>query len=354
MKLRPIKDLTEDELYTFFEKYNEKKFRVKQLNDALYKKKIQAFPEIPNFSPKLIDQLIANFSMYSLKVEKTFESVDGSRKILYSTSDNEKIESVFLPNHQNNNKNNKEEKEERNTLCISTMVGCPVNCSFCATARLGYKRGLTVAEIVDQLFLTRVTFGEYIDNLVLMGMGEPLLNYENVVAALKLIIQNKILNKKSITLSTVGIPAQIIDFANKEIKTKLAISLHSPFDEIRRKLIPITKNYQIEDLLKSLDYYYKTTKLPITFEYILFKGINNRDEDVKKLGRIARRFPSKINLIPFNDISFVAPECELEASNQEEITEFSKKLYDEDIMVIVRKSQGSDIAAACGQLAQRG
>ena len=348
MKLKPIKDLTDDELYTFFEKYNEKKFRVKQLNDALYKKQIQSFTEISNFSPKLIEQLIANFSIHSLEIEKTFESIDGSKKMLYSTNDNKKIETVFLPNHQNNNGNN---KEERNTLCISTMVGCPVNCAFCATGKLGYKRNLTVAEIIDQIFLTRIILGGYIDNLVLMGMGEPFLNYENLIPALKLITRHNILNKKAITVSTVGIPAQIIDFTNEEIKTKLAISLHSPFDEIRQKLIPIAKNYQIEDLLKSLDYYYKMTKLPITFEYILFKGINNRDEDVKKLGRISRRFPSKINLIPFNDISFIAPDCELVAASKEEVAEFSKKLYNEDVMVIIRKSQGSDIAAACGQLA---
>jgi 23S rRNA (adenine2503-C2)-methyltransferase len=345
MKKIPIKNLNEEEIYKFFEKINEPKFRAIQLNDAIYKKKISAFEEISNFSPKLIEKLNSNFLINALEVEKVDESADGSKKILYKTFENEKIETVFLPNRENQN------REERNTVCISTMVGCPVNCKFCATAKLGFKKNLSISEIIDQIFLTRKTTGQYIDNLVFMGMGEPLLNFENLAAAIELILKNNILNKKAITISSVGIPEKVIALANKELKIKLAISLHSPFDEIRQKLIPISKNYSIEDLLKSLDFYYKTSRIPLTFEYILFKNVNDRDEDVKRLSRISHRFPSKINLIPFNDISFIDADFELEPANSEEISTFQKKLYEEDVMAIIRKSQGNDIAAACGQLA---
>jgi 23S rRNA (adenine2503-C2)-methyltransferase len=340
-----IKNLSENELLEFFAKINEKKFRAKQLFDALYKKRINSFSEISNFPAQLINILDKNFTVNSLTVENIFESNDSSKKILFKTVDNEFIETVFLPNSSNESQNNK------NTICISTMVGCPINCEFCATAKIGFKRNLDVSEIIDQLFLTEKNVGERADNIVFMGMGEPFLNYENVINSLKIISKNEIISKKNITVSTVGIPEKIIDFANEDLKIKLALSLHSPFDEVRKTLIPVAKKYQIEEILKSLDYYYQTTKIPITFEYILFKNLNDRDEDVKKLARISRRFPSKINIIPFNDISFIDKNIDLIPATVEEIKVFAKKLYDENVMAITRKSQGSDIAAACGQLA---
>ena len=343
----PIKNLSEEELFAFFAQINEKKYRVKQLNDALYKKKINSFAEISNFPAQLIGVLEEKFSVSSLKIEKILESTDGSKKNLYKTLDNEYIESVFLPNLANSN------KDEKNTLCISTMIGCPVNCDFCATAKMGFRRNLDVSEIIDQIFLTFSCTEKNINNVVFMGMGEPLLNYNNVMNALKIILKNEIISKKNITVSTIGIPEKIIDFANEEMKIKLAVSLHSPFDDTRKTLIPISKNHQIEDLLKSLDYYYQVTRVPITFEYILFRNLNDSDADVKKLARISRRFSSKINLIPFNDISFIADNIDLLPASEKEIAIFAKKLYNEDVMVFTRKSQGSDIAAACGQLASQ-
>lgn len=341
----PIKNLSQEELFAFLEKINEKRYRATQLNEALYKKRITSFSEISNFSPLLIEKIDENFSVFSLETEKIFESIDGSKKLLFKTGDNEFIETVFLPNRLNTS------REERNTLCVSTMIGCPVNCKFCATARLGFRRNLTTSEIIDQIFLSRLQLKEYIDNIVFMGMGEPFLNYANLIDAIRKMSANGVISKKAITISTIGIPEKIIDFANEEIKSKLAVSLHSPFDEIRQEVIPIAKNYKIEELLKALDYYYQITRLPITFEYILFKNLNDREEDVKKIARIARRFPSKINIIPFNDISFVDNNIDLIPATEQEIAAFAKKLYYENIMVITRKSQGSDIAAACGQLA---
>jgi 23S rRNA (adenine2503-C2)-methyltransferase len=182
-----------------------------------------------------------------------------------------------------------------------------------------------------------------------MGMGEPFLNYDNVVQGVKIIRRFNIL--QGITISTIGLPDKISEFANMGLKIKLSLSLHSPFNEIREKLIPISKKYKIEDILKALDYYYRNIHLPITIEYIVFKGLNDRDEDIKKLARIAKRFPAVINLIPYNDISFIAPELDLIPSNEVEIKDFARKLYNEDVVAITRKSQGQDISAACGMLA---
>ena len=380
-----IKNRTENELLEFFAEINEKKYRAKQLNDALYKKKINAFSEISNFPKQLIVLLEKKFSATSLSTEKILESTDGSKKILYKTSDNQFIETVFLSNspmavnYSLSARNDIKEKESRSiltkrntqmtinesrskiaksdfasnrhTLCVSTMVGCPINCRFCATARIGFKRNLDVAEIIDQIFLTENNTQKSIDNIVFMGMGEPFLNYSNVVNSLKIISKNEIVSKKNITVSTIGIPEKIIDFAKEEMKIKLAISLHSAFDDVRKTLIPVAKKYQIEDLLKALEYYYRATKMPITFEYILFKNLNDSEKDIKKIAKIARRFPAKINLIPFNDISFVAQNIDLIPASENEIKIFAKKLYNENVMTITRKSQGSDIAAACGQLA---
>ena len=389
-----IKNLTENELLEFFNEINEKKFRAKQLFDALYKKRINSFSEITNFPAQLINILDKNFTVNSLTVENIFESNDSSKKILFNTKDNEFVETVFLPNSQMNAKHEATSQKEKlrvkhtQSVCVSTMVGCPINCKFCATAKIGFKRNLEVSEIIDQIFLTdRYLTNKHsfsacknldvlheeifqkeklqvknrhlsVDNIVFMGMGEPFLNYENVINSLKIISKNEIISKKNITVSTVGIPEKIIDFANEDLKIKLALSLHSPFDEVRKTLIPVAKKYSIEEILKALDYYYQTTKIPITFEYILFKNLNDRDEDVKKLARISRRFPSKINIIPFNDISFIdnlncisSEGIDLIPATVEEIKIFAKKLYDKNVMAITRKSQGSDIAAACGQLA---
>jgi 23S rRNA (adenine2503-C2)-methyltransferase len=344
---RNIKNLNEEELINFFDSIGEKKYRIKQLYHAIYSKKYQSFEEISNFSIQLQKKLSSEFFINSLLLVDYVEATDGSKKIIFSTCDNEIVETIFLTNAEN------EDSQTRNTLCISTMIGCPVNCKFCATAKLGYIRDLDTSEILDQIILAQKYFGEEnnIKNIVIMGMGEPFLNYENLMNAIKIIRHNNLFSDKSITISTIGIPDRISDFANMDMKIKIALSLHSPFDDIRQKLIPIAKKYKIEEILKSLDYYYRITHLPITFEYTLFQGINNREEDAKKLIRMARRFPSKVNLIPYNDISFIDSNIGLVPCSDTEIKEFAKMLHQENILVITRKSQGSDILAACGQLA---
>ncbi len=342
-----IKNLTINQINQYFEELEEKKFRTKQLLEAIYKNQINSFSEISNFPKTIRKDLEHRFHLTSLELETIRNSTDGSQKILYKTkkSNNEFIETVFLPNSKNLHSN------PINTLCISTMLGCPVNCSFCATAKLGFNRNLSTSEIIDQILITQKILNKKINNIVLMGMGEPLLNYDNVLNALEILINHKIINSKNITLSTVGIPKKIIQLANSGLKIKLALSLHSPFDKLRKQLIPAS--YNIEEICKSLDYYYQKTKLAITFEYLLLQNINNRDEDIKKLVKIARRFPSKVNIIPFNDISFTGISQNFKGATPNEIRVFSDKLHKNKVLAIIRKSQGQDIEAACGQLAYK-
>ena len=337
-----IKNLSKEELFNYFENIGENKFRTNQLQNAIYNNRTSDFQSISNFSANLKNKLEQDFNIVSLELIKTMLSSDGSTKFIFKTEDNNFIESVFLPNNSNADASN------RNTICVSTMAGCPVGCKFCATGNFGYKRNLDIAEILDQILFIQQYFSDIkIKNAVFMGMGEPFLNYNNLISAIRLILEFSLLNSKGITISTIGIPAAILDFANEGLKIKLALSLHSPFDNNRQKLIPIAKKYKIEEILKSLDFYYRSTHLPITLEYILFKGLNDSNKDIKKLARIARRFPSVINLIPYNNIS---KNLDLIPCNETEIKEFAKKLHNENIVVITRKSQGQDISAACGML----
>ena len=338
-----IKNLSKEELFAYFENIGEKKFRANQLCNAIYNNKISSFQSISNFSSAIKTKLEQDFNLVSLELADKMVSDDGTTKFIFRTFDNNIIESVFLPN------NNNTDASDRNTLCISTMVGCYIGCKFCATGYLGYKRNLDVSEILEQILFIQQHFSETkIRNAVFMGMGEPLLNFDNLIRAIRIILEFKLLNSKGITISTIGIPDAIVNLANEGLKIKLAFSLHSAHNNIRQTLIPTAKKYSIEEILKSLDYYYRNTHLPLTIEYILFKGINDSDEDVKKLIRIARRFPSTINLIPYNDIG---RELDIIPCNSSDIKDFARKLYNEDILVITRKSQGQDISAACGMLA---
>jgi 23S rRNA (adenine2503-C2)-methyltransferase len=344
-----IKNYNENDLMAWFEKHNERKYRSKQLLNAIYEQQITNFDEITTFPQKLREMMIDNFELNSLTIDDVQRSNDGSIKFLLTTLDDLNIETVFLPNSLNEN------NIKHNTLCVSTMIGCPLGCKFCATGYLGYKRNLTAAEIIDQYLLVKryVLQDEsikykHIPNIVFMGMGEPLLNFEALMQSIEVFVSHKLVFKNNITISTAGIPNKIIELANSEYAPKLALSLHSAFDDIRRQLMPISNKYEIEDLLKSLDYYYHQTHQAITFEYILFANINDRMEDVKRLTRISRRCPSKINLIGFNPISQTT---ELRPADEDGVSAFSAELHRNDVLSIRRKSQGADILGACGQLA---
>ncbi len=341
-----LKGKTLEELQQFMEELSEPKFRAKQIYNWMYDNLIVNVDEMRNLPIALREKLDENAFVKSLELITTQNSSStGTIKYLFSTFDNQKIETVLIP------------EGTRNTLCISTQVGCPLDCKFCATGLMGYKRNLTPGEIVDQYFLTAKELGkEKITNIVYMGMGEPLLNFAGTLTSLK-IFTSEIstgLSRNKITVSTAGIPGKIKELADSGIRSKLALSLHSCFNETRDKIMPINKKYPLEDNIAALKYYARETKQKITFEYTMFAGVNDRAEDIKAISKLCAQLPSKINLIPFNSISHMDPEgiaATLEPTPFPKLLEFAEKLKQKNVMVMVRDTQGDDIAAACGQLA---
>ncbi len=336
---------TIDELQEFVISLGEPKFRANQIFEWLYDKRVFDFDEMSNLSKSFREKLKENAEIFSLALRsKTVSKSTGTEKHLLATKDARTIEAVIIP------------EGKRTTLCISTQVGCPLDCKFCATGLMGFKRNLTSSGIVDQYLLLQKNYHKDITNIVFMGMGEPLVNYNNTLKAIEIFINEKTrgLSKNRITVSTAGITPKIYDLANSGLRIKIALSLHSLFDDIRSKLMPINKKYPIAEILDSLEYYARKTKTRITFEYTMFEGINDRDEDIKKLVKLTRRIPSKINLIPFNSISHMSPDefsASLKPTPRERIDEFANKLRAENVSVFLRNTQGDDIAAACGQLA---
>jgi len=341
-----IKGLSLEELRALFLKLGEPKFRADQVYNWLYNKLIFNPEEMLNLPISLREKLIEKVSFTSLtKIDEQHSPSTGTKKFLYETFDGRKIESVIIPD------------KERNTLCISTQVGCPLDCKFCATGLMGYKRNLTPGEIVDQYLLSAKELGkDAITNIVFMGMGEPLLNYKGTVRSLEIFTseQNTGVSKHRITVSTSGIPKKIRELADTGLRVKLALSLHSCFEDIRSKIMPINEKYSLAENMEAIKYYLGKTKSRITFEYTMLAGVNDRDEDLKALVRLCSSLPSKINIIPFNSIKHMDPDGfsgQLEPTSMENIREFVDKLRAKNITVMLRDTQGDDIAAACGQLA---
>lgn len=341
-----LKGLTLNELQEYFISIGEPKYRGGQIFNWLYNHISFNFSEMENISKELRQKLAANCKLQTLDLVTTQDSISsGTKKYLFETEDHWKIESVLIP------------EKDRNTLCISTQVGCPLDCKFCATGLMGYKRNLSVGEIVDQyLIAAKETGKENLTNIVFMGMGEPLLNYETTLKSIGIFTHEltKGLSRTRITVSTSGIANKIRELANSGMRVKLAFSLHSPFEDIRSKIMPINKKYSLKENVDALRYYAKQTKTRITFEYTMLKGLNDRSEDIKALIKLCGSLPSKINLIPFNSIRHMNPggiSAELEPTEISEIHRFADKLRDNNITVMIRETQGNDISAACGQLA---
>lgn len=341
-----LKGLTLPELEEYFISFNQPKYRAHQIFNWMYNHVCFDFAEMQNLSKDLRNFLSSNCNLQSLQLVTIQDSPSTrTKKFLFNTSDNKKIESVLIP------------EVDRNTLCISTQVGCPLDCKFCATGLMGYKRNLTVGEIVDQYLLVAKEIGkEKITNIVFMGMGEPLLNFENSLKSIEIFTHEltKGLSRTRITLSTAGVANKILEMIERNIRIKLAFSLHSPFEEIRSKIMPINKKHSLHENLEALKKYAASSRTRITFEYTMLKGLNDRNEDVKELTRICSKLPSKINIIPFNSIKHMNPvgiSAELEPTPLNEIHRFADKLRKSDITVMIRETQGDDIAAACGQLA---
>jgi 23S rRNA (adenine2503-C2)-methyltransferase len=341
-----LKGMTLNDLRNFFFRTDQNKFRGDQVFKWMYNDLVTDYNEMMNIPKQLRSKLKEETILITLKSGRIKESSkSGTRKFIFDTLDNKKIESVIIP------------ENKRTTLCISTQVGCPLDCQFCATGLMGYKRNLSPGEIFDQYLLAAKDYGkDNITNIVYMGMGEPLLNFNSTIKSLEIFAEEltKGISLKKITVSTAGISSKIIELADSGLKVKLAFSLHSCFEEIRNKLMPINIKYSLKQNIESLKYFCNKTDTRMTFEYVMLNGINDRDEDVAALSRLCSQMPSKVNIIPFNSLQHMNPKgyaAELRPTPKQKIEEFAQKLREKNISVFVRNTQGDDIAAACGQLA---
>jgi len=334
-----LKGLWIEELESILDKLGEKKYKTKQIAKWIYNKGVSDFEQMTDLSKELRRKLaeIAYIDKLNL-LKKQTSKIDQTEKFFFQLSDGKKIETVLM------------REKDRVTLCISTQVGCALNCIFCATGSMGFERNLTAGEIVDQIICAKkfLREDERITNLVVMGMGEPLLNYENTLKAIRMIRSELGLSisAKRITLSTAGIVPQIYKLADEGLRMKLALSLNAPDDELRKKLMPITKKYPLSEVLEALKYYAEKTDTRITFEYVLIKDINDSKEHALELAKLVRGIPCKINLIPYNPVK----NCPFEKPDEETLQKFRDILYPRAPAVTLRKSKGEDIQAACGQL----
>ena len=347
-----LKGMTLDELCEFAESLGEKKYRAAQLFSWLYAKGAQSFDEMTDISKGFRTILDERAAVDNLKlVTQSTSAIDGTKKFLFQLDDGLMIESVLIPPERDS-----AGAEKRLTLCVSTQVGCPLDCKFCATGTMGFSRNLTAGEIVDQVIQAQRYAHRRITNLVYMGMGEPLLNYDNVMKSADIITDDNSLNigARHVTISTAGYADKIRRMADEDRKVKLALSLHSLDDEKRTKLMPITKKFGVEMLIEALEYYYHKTRRRPTFEYILFDGFNDTETDIQKFVKLSRRIPCKVNVLPFHSIEFTHPSGfaqTLKPSPKQRTERFVEALRKADITVMVRSSAGVDIEAACGQLA---
>jgi 23S rRNA (adenine2503-C2)-methyltransferase len=353
-KRNNIKNFTKDELEKIIVEDGLPRFRANQIYKEIYAHRKSDFEEMAVLPKKIRKSLAKRFEINSLVCLRQQKSTDGTQKFLFKLRDSNSIESVLMPEKQ------KDAAKQHVTLCISTQAGCSLNCTFCATGKLGFSRNLETAEIIDQILLTEKLTGLKITNIVFMGMGEPLLNFDSVEKAIKIMTEtgvNQLIKHSKITCSTVGIVPGIIRLADSGLNIKLAISLHSTNNTIRSKLIPVNAKYSIKKIVEAVEYYYKKTHIPITYEYILFDELNNTEEDIRKLIKITRRVPSKINIIKFHDISFTKSNSaanDLTGASFASINQFIEKLRKAKVNVFLRLSNGIDIDAACGQLALSG
>lgn len=343
IKKKDIRKLNLAELEAYFQSVGEKSFRARQVYEWLWKKGARSFEGMTNISKSLRDKMAEEFTINHIAVDQMQRSSDGTIKNAVKLYDGMIVESVLIPT------------ESRITACVSSQVGCSLNCHFCATARLKRMRNLNADEIYDQVVTIWRQGEEFFErpltNIVFMGMGEPLLNYQNVLSAIDRVTSPDGLNMspKRITLSTVGIPKMIKKMADEGVKFNLAVSLHSAIDEKRSRLMPINEKSDLNELEEALQYWYQKTRKKVTFEYVVWKGINDTEEDVHALIKFCRKIPSKVNLIEYNPID----EGEYQQASPESLEMYIKLLEGNNITVNVRRSRGKDIDAACGQLANK-
>lgn len=352
MKKTNLIGLTIEELEAFVVGLGEPKYRAAQIFSWINKFRVQSFDDMLNLPQALREHCAETASItYPAIVTEQQSKHDATRKFLFKLEDGAHIESVSIPPRED-----AVDAEKRQTLCISTQIGCPLDCQFCATATMGFIRNLTAGEIVGQVLAVQAASEKPVTNIVFMGMGEPMLNYDNVMKAIDVLCAHTgfAISPRRITVSTAGYATMIRRMADEDRKVKLALSLHSLRDEVRRELMPITKKFSVNGLIDALEYYTKKTKKSVMLEYIVFEGVNDTPADIALLIKAARRMDCRINLIPFHSIAFTNPHgmsAELKGAKKAEIDKFALKLREAAIPVFVRNSAGIDIDAACGQLA---
>jgi 23S rRNA (adenine2503-C2)-methyltransferase len=339
-----IKSLLLNELQGDLRDVAELSYRAGQITDWLYKKRVDSIEEMTDLPQSLRARLAEKFSFSKIDVVRVLGSCDTTRKFLFRLSDANLIESVLIPASPALYG----EKSDRRTICISTQVGCAYGCKFCASGLEGFSRNLRANEIIDQIIAIERVSGEKIDNVVFMGMGEPLANLENVMRAIRIVNApwGLGIGARHITLSTSGLAPQIKKLADEPLQVRLAVSLHGATDEVRNQIMPINRKYNIATLLSACDYYTAHRSQRLTFEYILIAGVNDSDEQAHLLAQHARRLFAKVNLIPYNTVEGL--EWSRPSRNRQE--KFLSILRAHKIAATLRREKGHDIDAACGQL----
>src|SRR6478672_10982915 len=343
-QIKNIRQLSLQELELFFESIGEKKFRTKQVWEWLWQKHAHSFADMTNLSKELRQKLGENFSLPALMVDASQYSADGTVKSRFKTHEGHLCEGVLIPT------------DNRYTACVSSQIGCSLSCKFCATGYIERKRNLDFDEIYDEVVLLNQqcerVYDKKLSNIVFMGMGEPLLNYKNVLKAIERITSPDGLgmSPKRITVSTAGVAKQIRQLGDDKVKFKLALSLHAANDTKRNEIMPINESNNLKALVDALNHFYKQTKNEITLEYILFNNFNDSAHDADELIRIYRQVPADlVNIIEYNPIEF----AKFEKPSEEKVEQFMAYLAKNKVNARLRRSRGKDIDAACGQLANK-
>lgn len=335
-----IKSMSLEELKKDMEAVGEKSFRAAQIYEWLHVKLVRSFDEMTNISEALKEKCRQRYELTALKeVEVQESAVDGTKKFLFALADGNMVESVWM------------KYKHGNSVCISSQVGCRMGCAFCASTLDGLERSLKPSEMLDQVYAITLLTGERVSNVVVMGTGEPLDNYENLVKFLRLLTDEKGLHisQRNLTVSTCGIVPEMRRLAEEGLQITLALSLHATTDEKRRKLMPIANKYGLDELMETCAYYFEKTGRRISFEYSLVGGVNDTWEDAKELISLVRPLNCHVNLIPVNPIK----EREFVSSSREKVNDFKNKLEKNRINVTIRREMGRDIDGACGQLRRK-
>ena len=337
--MKNIKNYTLEELKEELKNLGEKPFRAEQIYKWLYEQKVKSFEEMTNLSTSLREKLKKEYTMWNFNIIKKQESSDGTKKYLFDVLDGNAIETVLMQYHHGK------------TICVSSQIGCKMGCKFCASTGIAFARSLEAGEIVEQILAVEQDTGERISNIVFMGIGEPLDNYDNVIKAIHILNDPKGLNigARHISVSTSGLVPKIYDLAKENIPCTLSISLHATDNEKRSSMMPVNNAYPIEQLIEACKEYIKATNRRISFEYALAKDSNDNLEDAKKLVKLLKGMLCHVNLIPINKIE----NGKYTKSTNENIIKFRDYLNEHGIVATIRRELGSDIDAACGQLRRK-